>query len=41
MAYVYSLLIILAIFASALTLVLGAIEAVLLGWQRPGSTTHG
>jgi ABC-type nitrate/sulfonate/bicarbonate transport system permease component len=36
MSYVYSLLIILAIFASVLTLVLGAIEASLLGWQRAG-----
>jgi ABC-type nitrate/sulfonate/bicarbonate transport system permease component len=36
MAYVYSLLIILAIFASALTLVLGAIETSLLRWQRAG-----
>ena len=33
MAYVYALLIILAAFASALTLVLGAVEASLLGWQ--------
>jgi ABC-type nitrate/sulfonate/bicarbonate transport system permease component len=41
MAYVYSLLIILAIFASALTLVLGALEASLLGWQQPGSTARG
>jgi ABC-type nitrate/sulfonate/bicarbonate transport system permease component len=36
MSYVYSLLIILAIFASVLTFVLGAIEASLLGWQRAG-----
>ena len=36
MSYVYSLLIILAIFASVLTLVLGAIEASLLGWRRAG-----
>ena len=36
MAHVYSLLIILAIFASVLTLVLGAVEASLLGWQQAG-----
>jgi ABC-type nitrate/sulfonate/bicarbonate transport system permease component len=41
MAHVYALLIILAIFASALTLVLGTIEASLLDWQRTGPTTHG
>ena len=36
MSYVYALLIILAIFASVLTLLLGAIEAWLLAWQRAG-----
>jgi ABC-type nitrate/sulfonate/bicarbonate transport system permease component len=37
MAYVYSLLIILAIFASIITIVVGALENVLLRWQRAGS----
>jgi ABC-type nitrate/sulfonate/bicarbonate transport system permease component len=36
MAYVYSLLIMLAIFASAITIVAGAIEGRLLRWQRAG-----
>jgi ABC-type nitrate/sulfonate/bicarbonate transport system permease component len=36
MAYVYSLLIILAAFASILTIVVGALESVFLRWQRAG-----
>jgi ABC-type nitrate/sulfonate/bicarbonate transport system permease component len=36
MAYVYSLLIFLAVFASSLTFALGAIENHLLGWRRAG-----
>ena len=36
MAYVYSLLIMLAIIASALAIAVGAVERRLLGWQRAG-----
>jgi hypothetical protein len=39
MAYVYSLLIMLAIIASTLTIAMGAIERKLLGWQRAGAPT--
>jgi ABC-type nitrate/sulfonate/bicarbonate transport system permease component len=37
MAYVYALLIILAMFASLITIVVGALESRLLRWQRAGT----
>jgi len=37
MAFVYSLLIILAIFGSILTMIVGAVESKLLRWQRAGT----